>query len=466
MKKLIYLIFTLSVVLMGCGSVPEHAIIRGTLSPDAKTSRLDLNKIENGLLVPVASVLPDQTGVFSFMQNVETPGLYVITLHNREGARLNSDHWLNRFWLENGEEIEIQLTDHDYTLVSASSSENIALSEWNSMIDTVFVYAYPFGSNTTFKEFFPLVPQYVEMAANFSKTVKTGNKEFDSLLRFIVDSDIAFACIYFIQTPRSAHPDLAEFPEYYTELLSRDFFSNTRLLNVPSGRRMLGLYQYMWYRMNYKGVGTGSFSEAKKLIVNLIPNDTLKGFLAIEGLRSFRTYDELFVKFVEETTPYLLTPYLKDQVAQHELSIRKFEPGAAAYDFAGTDITGKEFKLSDFTGKLVYVDVWATWCAPCKAEIPHLKTLEVDYHNKDVVFLSISVDPPTDREKWVKYVKDENLKGVQIMADKAFDSDVAKPYGITAIPRFMLFNKDGKVITIDAPRPSNKEIRTMLDKYL
>jgi thiol-disulfide isomerase/thioredoxin len=465
--KNIFIVFILFLAFAGCGqSSSDPAILKGKLSSVARTERLDLNKIENGNLVPVASSIPDEEGSFSFMVNISTPGLYVLTLHNKEGARMNADHWLNRFWLKSGEVLELELTDNNYRLVSSEGKENRLLSEWNGMVDTVFTYAYPFGSNTTFREFFPLLPDYVKMSEEFAGSVKTGNRKFDEFLKFIVETDMAFAATYFLLTPRTAHPEPVDFPEYYHTLAGKDFFSTTRLLETPHGIRLLTLYPYIWYRLDIKDAASTDFSGAKKIFLNEIKNDTLKGFLMVEDIRRFRTYDESYVKFSEEVAPYLLTPYLKDKVASYELSIRKFETGSIAYDFAGTDITGKEFKLSDFKGKLVYVDVWATWCAPCKAEIPFLKTLEEDYHNKDVVFLSISVDPPADREKWIKFVKDENLKGVQIMADKAFESDVAKPYGINAIPRFMLFGKDGKVLTIDAPRPSNNAIRDMLNKYL
>ena len=71
--------------------------------------------------------------------------------------------------------------------------------------------------------------------------------------------------------------------------------------------------------------------------------------------------------------------------------------------------------LSDFEGSLVYVDVWATWCGPCNAEIPSLQKLEADYHGKNITFLSVSVD--TDREAWVDMVMNDNLGGVQLWAD-------------------------------------------------
>jgi len=207
-------------------------------------------------------------------------------------------------------------------------------------------------------------------------------------------------------------------------------------------------------------------SDYNKACIEAINNDLLKGYFAFDKVNGFKSYDDKYLAFKEMIQPYLLTEYLKEKINAFEMTIRKFEPGAPAFDFAGKDINGKEHKLSDFKGNLVYVDVWATWCGPCKAQIPALKELEKKFHGQPITFLSISVDKMKDQQKWVDYVKNEHLEGVQIMADKAFDSDVAQAYGINAIPRFMVFDQEGNIVTIDAPRPSEKDTEDWLQKML
>jgi thiol-disulfide isomerase/thioredoxin len=164
--------------------------------------------------------------------------------------------------------------------------------------------------------------------------------------------------------------------------------------------------------------------------------------------------------------PYMLNDYLKNELREHEISIRKIEEGFLAVDFSGTDINGKIHKLSDYKGKVVYVDVWATWCGPCKAQIPHLKKLEKKYQDKPVVFMSISVDKEKNREKWKNYVISKELKGVQIMDGKAFESEVVKAYKVYSIPRFLIFDKEGRIVSTKAPRPSTGEVEKILDKLL
>ena len=136
--------------------------------------------------------------------------------------------------------------------------------------------------------------------------------------------------------------------------------------------------------------------------------------------------------------------------------------GEPAIDFNYPDIEGNEFSLSSFKGDLVYVDVWATWCGPCKAEIPSLQKLETDYHGKDITFMSVSVD--TDKEDWEKMVAEKELGGVQLWADGW--SKITKDYAIFGIPRFLLFDAKGNVISTNAPRPSSDEIRELLEANL
>lgn len=138
--------------------------------------------------------------------------------------------------------------------------------------------------------------------------------------------------------------------------------------------------------------------------------------------------------------------------------------GGVAADFTYPDVNGKEVSLSDFKGKIVLVDVWSTWCGPCRGEIPHLKKLEQEMHGTDVVFLGVSVDEAKDKQKWLDFIKKEELAGVQLLARGW--SKITKDYKINGIPRFMVFNRKGNVVTIDAPRPSDPALKKLLLKTL
>jgi len=126
---------------------------------------------------------------------------------------------------------------------------------------------------------------------------------------------------------------------------------------------------------------------------------------------------------------------------------------------------GGTTSLADLRGKYVYVDVWATWCGPCKREIPSLKKVEEQYHGKDIEFVSISVDDERRsgsaekaNEAWRTMVTEKELGGTQLFSDKAWQSDFIQSYKITGIPRFILIDPNGNIVSADAPRPSNPKL--------
>ena len=115
--------------------------------------------------------------------------------------------------------------------------------------------------------------------------------------------------------------------------------------------------------------------------------------------------------------------------------------------------------------KVYIFEFWATWCGPCCAEIPHMEKLAAHYaKNKKIVLLSISLDK--NKAKWEKKLAEDKPQWRQFICLDAFDSEVCKNYGINAIPRFLFFDKDGKVISLDAPRPSSAKITEYIDRHI
>ncbi|WP_323787638.1 TlpA family protein disulfide reductase [Psychroserpens sp.] len=134
---------------------------------------------------------------------------------------------------------------------------------------------------------------------------------------------------------------------------------------------------------------------------------------------------------------------------------------------------GGTTSLSDLKGKYVYVDIWATWCGPCKREIPSLKKVEEQFHGKNIEFVSISVDDERRSgtkekafESWKNMVKDKQLGGIQLFSDNAWQSDFVKNYKVNGIPRFILIDPNGNIVSPDAPRPSNPKLVEILEEKL
>lgn len=158
----------------------------------------------------------------------------------------------------------------------------------------------------------------------------------------------------------------------------------------------------------------------------------------------------------------------------NQFSVENYERVAKANKLNGKPSPGFEYenhkggktKLSDLKGKYVYIDLWATWCAPCRAEIPHLQKIEEKYHGKNIEFVSVSIDKLKDNEKWKKFVVDKKLGGIQLFADKDWESEFVTSYGVTGIPRFILIDPNGNVLKADAARPSQPELQAQLDSLL
>ena len=163
--------------------------------------------------------------------------------------------------------------------------------------------------------------------------------------------------------------------------------------------------------------------------------------------------DEMFFGYIESN-------YEK----MHE-NLMRFGKGKPSPIFTNYENhAGGTTSLVDLRGKYIYLDIWATWCAPCKKEIPYLKTLEKYFHGKNIEFVSISVDKKSAHENWVNMVKNEELTGTQLFADNSFESKFITEYGITAIPRFILLDPQGNIIDSDAPRPSDAKLKVLLNE--
>ncbi|MEP2023722.1 MAG: TlpA disulfide reductase family protein [Reichenbachiella sp.] len=144
--------------------------------------------------------------------------------------------------------------------------------------------------------------------------------------------------------------------------------------------------------------------------------------------------------------------------------IRKLQVGMPSATFDYHSINDDTVSLADLSGKYLYIDVWATWCGPCLREIPSLKSLENDYHDAPIEFVSISIDVQKDFEKWQQMVADKELQGIQLFADNDWKSEFVKAYAIDGIPRFIIIDPEGNILDPNASRPSDPKIRELFDE--
>jgi thiol-disulfide isomerase/thioredoxin len=164
--------------------------------------------------------------------------------------------------------------------------------------------------------------------------------------------------------------------------------------------------------------------------------------------------NELKTSFLTASTNPLHSEFINNMYAQ-TIETGKGRPAPMFENYVSHD--GDPVSLSDLKGKNVYIDFWATWCAPCKKEFPHLKKIEKKYHDSNIVFVGISLDKESKKDAWRRMVGEEGLTGLQLFADDSFNSAFAKTFLISAIPRFVLIDKEGKIVSANAPRPSDEK---------
>ncbi|AFL85427.1 thiol-disulfide isomerase-like thioredoxin [Belliella baltica DSM 15883] len=208
------------------------------------------------------------------------------------------------------------------------------------------------------------------------------------------------------------------------------------------------------------------YEKARFLAMDkLLKNQTVKDQFLFDYIKSNLEYrgpihvKSSYEKFIAENQ----SPELQAKLEKIKAKWDPIMPGQQVPDFSFVNINGEEVNLSDLRGNLVYIDIWATWCGPCIAEHPHWDKMKEEYKDKDVSFLTVSIDD--SKEPWEKMVKDKNMDGLQWFSANAWKSDLAQHFMVNAIPRFLLLDKEGKIIDPSADRPSG-DIRKTVDKYL
>lgn len=414
-----------------------------------------LYRVSEGTMVEYASETLDTSGEFAFAVPKLREGFYYL------GDNLGYRTIPVRMYLKPGDQVHVSVTDEGYS-ASVPSEEGKVLEQWQQLLAPIAKPAYEFWTDREgYVTYFPLLESFLPKAAAFKTGINTKNEAFNQYMRWLVDNDVEAAALNFLETPRVAHPTKEEWIPYYTYIVQADKYHSTEVLRLGDGsRRIFGYAQFTHWMDTTKG------RDYLKEQIESLHNDTLKGVLLIDDVRGLGRTLEKAQAAAAPYTQYLVTDSLRSKFNRYMAAMANYSQGEKAFEFKFPDTKGNMVGLSDFKGKVVYIDMWATWCGPCKRELPDLKKLEESYKgNSKIAFVSISIDEAKDTQKWLDFVKDQQLGGTQLHAN-GWENEFAKYYKITGIPRFLLIDDKGNLITADAPRPSESDIKLAIEKAL
>jgi len=420
--------------------------INGSITP-GKLNRIGLFKVLNGRLKEIATAVPDEQGRFGFRFTPEYEGLYSLGSGNPQ-----SQQGLFRFYFKGNEELNLKLDQGTYELTGKNSPENQALYTWDRQSKSFHDKGLTPGGMSTYVDFFPEVEEFKGKLDGIKKKAKTGNANFDKLFAELVDYDFAYYATSYLQMPRTAHPSKEEMSDYYTAFEADKYLTPT-LLKLPYGDRFLT-------NLVYRKVDLSGKPTVDQLVATIVP-DVLKAQYVLQHLERARSYDD-FQAINNTYKKYFTLPEQIERAKAAEVKLVETKTGVPAFKFSYADSNAKKTSLTDLKGKVVLIDMWATWCGPCRAEEPHWEKLNEEFKGKPVAFVGVSVDQ--DKPKWEAYVKDKNLKGIQLHAGPG--NELSNAYKVNGIPRYILIDKSGNLITADSPRPSDPKLKALLEEWI
>jgi thiol-disulfide isomerase/thioredoxin len=182
---------------------------------------------------------------------------------------------------------------------------------------------------------------------------------------------------------------------------------------------------------------------------------SLSQYISRIGDSTWRQY------FIDRFGTGISSQRLVNSLKEKNTVLNNMKRGRPAPDIQAETLAGQPFKLSDLKNRFVVLDVWATWCGPCKKEAPYFKDLAERYTSEDIAFVSLSIDEK--KNDWKVQAGGKAEKVLQLWAKNAKE-EVGKNYNAEYIPRFILIDNKGRIVNAQMPKPSDPEFENILRK--
>jgi peroxiredoxin len=217
-----------------------------------------------------------------------------------------------------------------------------------------------------------------------------------------------------------------------------------------------------------------AFEELKEFSVNFIDrnkgslvtilaltNQLGKDFFVFHPVKDFEIFRHVDSILTEQYPASDAVKQLHSQVERLKLNLLEdnemLSQGEIAPDFRLKDPDGKNIGLSDLTGKIIFLNFWASWCQPCQDQIPALTSIYGKYSENDFEILQVSLDK--NYEDWTKSIRENEITWLNVSELNFWDSSVALMYGVQSIPGNFLIDREGKIIAVNlSPEQLNKKL--------
>jgi thiol-disulfide isomerase/thioredoxin len=154
---------------------------------------------------------------------------------------------------------------------------------------------------------------------------------------------------------------------------------------------------------------------------------------------------------------------LQNSLLQKQARLQSLGRGRKAPPFSAEAINATDFDLTKLANRYVVLDVWATWCAPCKKEAPYFEELADKYTSEQLAFVSVSIDE--NKNAWRMEAAGNRAKVLQLWAKNA-NEDFSKSFAVSSIPRYMLIDPKGNIVNADLPPPSDPQFEAILQREI
>lgn len=262
------------------------------------------------------------------------------------------------------------------------------------------------------------------------------------------------------------HKPNADLPPGYYAFADDLRFRNNHILTIAGTSELFKkLISYKMRKITTQAGydQNGYYSDRHRLASQYLDNKPLYAFQA-QNIIDALTYSkpeliaDKYAEFIENCPYAELSDFLKTVYNKAAL----LSAGNSAPDFVLPNLAGDSVALRNLRGKVLYLDFWATWCGPCRAEMSYSQTLQQLLKDKDIEFIYISFD--TDPRVWSQFIEEKQLAGTHLLA-LSLDSQIAKDYNIKGLPRYMIIDKNGIIRDNNAKRPGEKNIASDLLKW-